>query len=444
VTSHFRFAPSPTGYLHLGNIRTALVNWLFARKTGGRFLLRIDDTDLERSEERYTQAIQEDLRWLGLTWDAMEHQSARMDSYAKAKEQLLAMGRLYPCYETKDELEIKRKFQLSRGEPPIYDRASRKLSDAQIQAYEAEGRVPHWRFLLNDAEVVWEDLIRGKVAFDGRSMSDPILFREDGQPTYTHSSVVDDGELGITHIIRGEDHVSNTAVQVQLFEALFGGAPAFAHLALMRGKTGEMSKREGGFDIRSLRDQGIEPMAICSLLARIGTSQAIEPFAELSSLVEGFDIGSFGRAPTTYDPDDLQRLNGKILGSTSFALVAPRLAAMGLAEVSEAFWYAVRGNIAQLADLRQWWDLCHGNITATIAEEDLAFVQDAATHLPPEPWDATTWQVWTEALKQATGRKGKGLFLPLRQALTGLDHGPELAVLLPLMGARVARERLAA
>jgi glutamyl-tRNA synthetase len=439
MTVRVRFAPSPTGYLHVGNVRTALVNWLFARKQGGHFLLRIDDTDLERSKDTYADAIREDLAWLGITWDDLKKQSDRFDRYTLASDKLHAEGRLYPCYETPEELDIQRKMQASRGLPPIYNRASLKLTDEQKAKYEAEGRKPHWRFLLKDEEVSWNDLIRGTTSFRATHMSDPVLIREDKVPLYTLASVVDDGEMNITHVIRGEDHVSNSAVQVQLYEALGFVVPTFAHMALLKTKDGELSKRLGGNDIRSMREAGILPMAVNSLLARIGTSDAVEPFADLAPLADSFDFKKFGRAPANYDSAELEKLNEKLLHQLPFAIVADKLPGM-----DEGFWLAIRANLKSIEEARQWWDIVHGRISHALSGDDTAFVQSTIALLPATPWNETTYDAWLSAIKPTTARKGKELFLPLRRALTGLDHGPELKKLLPLLGRDKAIERLSA
>jgi len=435
-----RFAPSPTGYLHVGNVRTALVNWLFAHKSGGRFLLRLDDTDTERSRPEYAAAIEEDLRWLGLVWDDFRKQSDRFGAYEAAKGKLTASGRLYACYETQEELDIRRKMQASRGLPPIYDRASLKLTDAEKAKYAAEGRKAHYRFLLEDKPIEWHDLVRSEVKFKGSHVSDPVLVRADGVPLYTLASVVDDGDIGITHVIRGEDHVSNTAVQVQIFEALGFKPPAFGHLALLKTKEGELSKRVGGNDIRSLREAGFEPMAINSLLAKIGTSDPVEPFVDLDALLVSFNISRFGRAQAHYDMTELMRLNEKLLAHMPYPAAAPRLTALGL-RADETFWKAVHGNLKTLAEAKDWWDVLHGEInTPDIVDQE--YINAASYLLPPEPWDENSWGVWTRAITLKTGRKGKELFMPLRQALTGLDHGPEMKALLPLIGHNKALQRL--
>lgn len=429
-----RFAPSPTGYLHVGNIRTALVNYLFAHKLGGKFLLRLDDTDAERSQVEYEAAIQEDLRWLGMKWDGFFRQADRFAEYEKAKAQLLEAGRLYPCYETQEELDIRRKMQAGRGLPPVYDRAALKLTEAQKAKYEAEGRKPHYRFLLEDKVIAWHDLIRGDVKFEGTHMSDPVVIRADGVPLYTLCSVVDDRDTHITHILRGEDHVSNTAVQMQIFEALGVPAPQFGHMALIKTREGELSKRTGGGDIRSLRAQGLEPMAVTSLLGKIGTSDPIDIFPDMQALVDAFDISKFGRAAAMYDPQELERLNAKLVSFLPYEAVKDRLP-----EADAAFWEAVRPNITKVVDANQWWDIIH-KPCGSITPEDVPWLAGACESLPQGKWDDSTWKQWTTQVAAQTGRKGKALFMPIRLALTGMEHGPELSRLLPLLG----RERVLA
>jgi glutamyl-tRNA synthetase len=432
-----RFAPSPTGYLHLGNVRTALVNWLFVRKNGGEFWLRIDDTDTERSKAEYETAIKEDLEWLGLNWDGFFKQSEKFAQYETAKQKLIAMGRLYPCYETPEELDVQRKMQASRGLPPIYNRTSFKLNDEQKQKYEAEGRKPHYRFLLNDAPIIWNDLVRGEVKFQATHMSDPVLVREDGVPLYTFASVVDDGEMSITHIVRGEDHVSNTAVQVQIFEALGYSLPTFGHLALLKTKDGEMSKRVGGNDIRTLRENGIMPMAINSLLAHIGTSDAVEPFTDANDLVKLFDFKKFGRAPANYDPAELEKLNEKLLHKLPFSEVKHLIPF-----ADETFWKSVQANLKNISEAKMWWDILHGEVTANLTADEKDFLKSTLTVLPSGTYDETTWDTWLAAIKPTTTRKGKDLFMPIRKALTGLEHGPEFKKLLPQLGEEMVKHRL--
>jgi len=431
-----RFAPSPTGWIHVGNVRTALMNYLFAKHHGGEFMLRIDDTDLERSKPEYEQGIQEDLKWLGLEWDVFAKQSDRFDRYALAKEKLIADGRLYACYETADEIDVKRKMMASRGLPPLYDRSALKLTDADKQKFESEGRTPHYRFKMDHAPIIWDDMVRGKVEFDGAKISDPVLIREDGVALFTLSTSVDDGELNITHIIRGEDHVSNTAVQVQIMEALGHKLPRFGHMALLKMKEGKISKREGGGDIRSLRNEGVFPLALSSYLAKIGTSDAIELAESLKALTEQFAIEKLGRAMANYDPEELVRMNQKLLHHMSFADAKPLLDAT----VTEEFWNQIRGNLKSLAEVKDWVELLHQPLTPVI--EDAAFTDQAATMLPEGQWGEHSWDEFVNKVKEATGRKGKDLFMPLRMALTARHDGPELKALFALLGREKAQKRL--
>jgi glutamyl-tRNA synthetase len=434
-----RFAPSPTGRLHVGNVRTALVNWLFAKGRGGAFVLRIDDTDLERSTREYEEGIETDLAWLGLAWDEKHNQSARFHIYQAAAERLKAAGRLYPCYETQEELDRRRKVQLSRGLPPIYDRAALDLSPEQRAALEAEGRRPHWRFRLDGRRVRWTDLVRGEAEVDTASMSDPVLIREDGAFLYTLPSVVDDVDMGITHVIRGEDHVTNTGAQIEIFEALGGTAPDFAHMPLLVGADGEaLSKRLGSLSISELRDQGFEPLAITSHLARIGTSDPLEAGESLQSLGRSFGFEKMGRAPARYDTADLERLNASLLHAMDHAAAKPRLAALDC-DLGEAFWNAVRPNLGRFDHVRIWARVVRGPVEPLA--EDSAFLEKAAALLP-QTIDETAWSRWTEAVKAETGAKGRALFMPLRRAVTGLDHGPDMSALAPLIGREKIERRL--
>lgn len=436
-----RFAPSPTGYIHIGNIRTALLNWCVAKRDGGRFILRYDDTDSARSRQEYADAIAVDLAWLGMVPDVQARQSERMALYDAAAASLREAGRLYPCYETEEELERRRTLQKARGLPPVYDRAALRLTAEQRAAMEAEGRRPHWRFLLNHRIVEWQDGVRGHAHVDTASLSDPVLIRADGGYLYTLPSVVDDIDLGVTHIIRGEDHVTNTAVQIEIFEALGGTVPAFAHHNLLTTVSGEgLSKRSGALSIGSLREDGLEPMAVASLAVLTGTAEAVRPIATLPELAALVDLSRISRAPARFDPAEIETLNAKLLHETDYADVSQRLAALGI-EGGEAFWLAVRSNLVRLADAKTWWDVVTGPVVK--AERDREFLGRAAALLPSEPWDENTWGAWTQAVKDATGAKGKALFMPLRQALTGLDHGPELKALLPLIGREQALARLA-
>ena len=434
-----RFAPSPTGKLHVGNVRTALVNWLFAKGQGGSFVLRIDDTDLARSTQEYEDGIETDLTWLGLVWDERYNQSKRFDRYEEAADRLKASGRLYACYETSEELDRRRKVQLSRGLPPIYDRAALELTEAEKAAYEAEGRRPHWRFKLEGKRVAWEDLARGHAEVDTASMSDPVLIREDGLFLYTLPSVVDDIDMDITHIIRGEDHVTNTGAQIEIFEALGAKVPGFAHMPLLVGADGAaLSKRLGSLSISDMRDQGYEPIAITSHLGKIGTSDNLEVAPSVEALGQSFAFSKMGRSPARYDTADLDRLNAQALHSLGYAEAQPRLAALGV-DLGEVFWDTVRGNLNKFADVADMAKIVTGPVAPVI--EDPAFAA-AALEVLPEVIDAGAWSVWTTAVKEKTGAKGKALFMPLRLILTGQAHGPDMAAMAPLIGREAIVRRL--
>jgi glutamyl-tRNA synthetase len=436
-----RFAPSPTGLIHIGNARTALLNALFARREGGTFILRFDDTDLERSKPEFAQAIEEDLAWLGIEPDIVVRQSERFELYGAAAERLRAMGRLYACYETPDELERRRKRQLVRGLPPIYDRAALKLTDDERARLEAEGRRPHWRFRLDHRTVAWSDLVRGDSHVDCASLSDPVLVREDGTYLYTLPSVADDIDLKITHVIRGEDHVTNTAVQIQIFEELGAGAPVFGHHNLLTTASGEgLSKRLGHLSLKGLHEAGLEPEAVASLAVLVGSAEAVRPVASLDDLARLIDFAHISRAPAKFDESELEHLNSKLVHTMSYERVRARIERMGVGG-GEAFWNAVRTNLTKVSDAAAWWPVVEGPVTPVITDSNL--IGTAAETLPSEPWDGSTWRAWTEALKAKTGAKGKGLFMPLRLALTGLDHGPELAPLMPLIGRDKVSRRLA-
>jgi len=439
VTVIVRFAPSPTGLLHVGNARTAMLNWLFARKHHGKFFLRIDDTDTERSKPEYEAAILEDLAWLGLTHDIFARQIERADAHARAAETLKASGHLYPAYETADELDRRRKRQIAMHKPPVYDRAALKLSAEDRAKLEGEGRKPHWRFKLSQSKVKWHDLMRGDVEIDTAHLSDPVLIREDGRFLYTLPSVVDDIDFKITHIIRGEDHVTNTAAQIEIFAALGAAIPHFAHFPLLVGAGGEaLSKRIGSLSLREIREGGIEPLALDSYLAKTGTSDAITLGASLDALAQEFDFAKIGRAPAHFDPKELDGLNAKLLHALPYAAVADRLNNVGIE--SEALWDAIKPNVTKLADAADLATLVTGPLTPVI--ENAAFAAKAAELLPPEPWDETTWGAWTKAVSAATGAKGRDLFHPLRLALTARESGPEMKKLLSLMGRAKTLARL--
>lgn len=433
-----RFAPSPTGLLHIGNVRTALVCYLLSKSQGGQFMLRLDDTDTERSKAEYAEQIQKDLQWLGLEWDQFARQSERMDRYEEVKRELIKLGRVYPCYETQEELEIKRKMQLGRGLPPVYDRAALKLTDDQKAKFEAEGRKAHWRFKMDEAATIeWNDLVKGSTKFEAKNISDPVIIRENGAPTYMLPSTVDDIDFKISHVVRGEDHVTNTAIQIQIFEALGAKVPVFAHTSLLKSKEGKLSKRVGGFDIGALREEGIQPMAITSLLARLGTSDSVELRGNIGELVQHFDISRFTKTAANYDVEDVRRLNTKLIHAMDFDTVKDKLPS----GADEQFWLSVRGNIESIEDVREWWNICREPLTPDI--EDASFTAEASALLPEGEWTVQTWNEWIDAVKTKTGRKGKQLFMPLRKALTAREHGPELQYILPLIGREKAVARLA-
>lgn len=452
-----RFAPSPTGWLHVGNVRTAIANFLFAKSQGGKFMLRVDNTDRARSTSEYEAGLKQDLEWLGVNWDLIEKQSDRFDRYELAKADLIAKGRLYPCYETAEEIDIKRKMLISRGLPPIYDRGALNDTPEQRAKYEAEGRKPHWRFKLDAAPIIWDDMVRGKVEFDGSKLSDPVMFREDGVVLFTFATSVDDGELGITHIIRGEDHVSNTAMQVQIMQAMGHKIPVFGHMSLLKMKEGKISKRVGGGDIRSLREGGIFPMAVASYLSKIGTSDAIDVFEHMTTLIADFSIDKFGRSMANYDPLELERLNQKLLHSMSFnnakihfsdsnqmtceGVDLSKLEALKC--VDESFWNSVKGNLTNLQEIAVWASIFFKPVILDfLSSESKQFNNEAAQLLPAGKWDENSWDQFVNAVKEKTGRKGKELFMPLRLALTGREHGPEMKVVFALLGRDRAEKRL--
>jgi len=436
-----RFAPSPTGYIHVGNLRTALFNYLIARKAGGQFILRIDDTDPVRSKQEYVDQIKRDLEWLGLTWDRVERQSERLDRYAEAADKLRDMGRLYEAFETPTELDLKRKKQLNMGRPPVYDRAALALSEGDKAKLREERGPGVWRFKLDQQRIEWTDGILGDLSIDAASLSDPVLIKADGQNLYTMASVVDDTEMGVTHVVRGSDHVTNTATQIQIIQALGGTPPAFAHHSLLTGPQGEgLSKRLGSLALKDLRAQGIEPEALLSLMARLGSSQPVELRMSLDEIADGFDLAQFGSAPTKFDVNDLFPLTARKLHQLPLEAVAEDIAALGVPEDKAAlFWRVTRENITTRADLEGWWQMFRDGAEPVVADEDRDFVAEAMALLPEGPYDADTWSNWTGAVKDKTGRKGKGLFMPLRLAVTGQQRGPEMADVMPLM--QVVRAR---
>ncbi len=430
-----RFAPSPTGWLHIGNLRAALMNYAIARQRGGTFILRIDDTDTERSRPEYVEGIKDALTWLGLDWDRIEYQSARMDRYLAAKERLIEMGRVYECFETPVELDLKRKKQLNMGKPPVYDRAALDLREAEKDRLRAERGGSHWRFKLDHERIEWTDGILGDISIDAASVSDPVLIKESGQILYTFASVVDDTEMGVTDIVRGADHVTNTATQIQIIKALGGKVPSFAHHSLLTGPDGEkLSKRLGNLSLKDLRAQGIEPMAILSLMSRLGSSEPVELRSTVQDVVDGFDVSKFGAAPTKFDPADLEPMTARVNAAKPFAEVAGMVAALGVpARLAEKFWSVVRENITYLADMGSWWELFRDGTSAVVDAEDAEFIASALGMLGEPPYDDQTWATWSNAVKEASGRKGKQLFMPIRKAVTGRERGPEMADVMALM-----------
>ena len=436
-----RYAPSPTGRLHLGNARPMLLNWLFAKARSGRYILRLDDTDLARSTEVSALGISADLAWLGIVPDARVRQSDRTALYDAARDKLIAAGRLYPAYETEDELDRKRARARALGKPPIYDRAALALTEAQKAAFAAEGRTPHWRFRLDGKPVHFDDMIKGPQTVNTASMSDPVLVRADGSYLYTLPSVVDDIDLGITDVIRGEDHVSNTGTQIEIFEALGGDVPLFAHHNLLTGADGEgFSKRLGSLSLADLREAGYEPLAVALMAVLTGTSLPVEPYADLLAVAQALDLSMISHGPARFDPAELDTLNARLLHAMPFATARPRLATLGLD--SEPLWLALRENLTKFSDIKDLAAIISGPVEPVVAEQDREFLREAREHLPFEPWDAGTWSLWTNALKEKTGRKGKALFHPLRLALTGREQGPELRSLLPLLGRKACLDRL--
>ena len=440
--SRVRFAPSPTGVLHVGNARVALMNWLYARKQGADFILRLDDTDDQRSRQEYVEGITRDLSWLGLTWSQTVRQSERLDLYRSAFDRLRACGRIYACYETPEELALMRKRLLAQGKPPIYDRSGLRLTKDQRSRLEDEGRRPHWRFCLDDKPVSWDDMVHGTIRFDKLSLSDPVLYRSDGRPLFILPSVVDDIELSISLIARGDDHIANTAVQIGLFKALGAEPPRFAHLPLLTDTDGgDLSKRRGGaLSLQALAEQGFEPMAVNAHLISLGSTLPVQSGHCLDAVAALFDFSSFSKASARFSMQEITRFNRRIIQEMPFAEAQPRLEAMGLHAADEPFWLAVRPNLERFADVETWWQICRGTIDPHMIDD--AYLALALDALPSEPWNDETWGLWTAALQEQTGRRGKALFHPLRLALTGIDHGPGLNALLPLIGRDRAAARL--
>lgn len=438
MTIQTRFAPSPTGYLHVGNIRTALFNYLIAKKNGGNFILRIDDTDTERSSQVFEDAIKRDLEWLGVEWDRIEKQSLRFERYRDCLETLKKDQRLYPCYETTQILELKRKKLLNMGKPPVYDRSALTLSNDQIQKFISEGREPHWRFLLHHQKVSWDDEIAGNISVDLASVSDPVFVKEDGQFLYTIASVCDDIDFSITHVIRGSDHITNTATQIQLLETLGSIVPFYGHHSLLTGLDGDnLSKRLGSLAIHELRSSGIEPMALISMLSALGSSKPVRIIHSLDELFSDFNLGTFSSAPTKFDPELLTSISIKVLNSLPFEFIKSDLEVLRVPEEKRTlFWEAVRENIQTRREIKEVWDFCVNGAKGIVSDEDKEFVGTALKLLPALPFTQETWKNWTEEVSKNTGRKGKNLFMPLRSVVTGKSTGPDMSKLMPLLQKR--------
>ncbi|MGD9638698.1 MAG: glutamate--tRNA ligase [Alphaproteobacteria bacterium] len=442
MKSVLRFAPSPTGHLHIGNVRTALFNWLFAEKTGGEVILRLDDTDIARCKQEYVDGIYEDLEWLGIGYSKEEKQSARAARYDEVLQKLIKDSRVYVCYETPEELEYMRRKQRKKGLPPIYDRSALSLTDNQKKAYEKEGRKPHYRFMLNHEEIKWTDLVRGDCHYHGAHQSDPIIVREDGTLLYMLPSVIDDADFGITHIIRGEDHVTNSAVQIQMFETLGAKVPEFAHLPLITGMDGKLSKRTGSLSVCEMREDGVEPMAINGFLAHLGAGRPFKPCFDLKEMAKDFDISSFGRSQPKFDIKELEHINAQLVHDMPYSYAVKRLESFNSKMVSEDFWETVKPNLSNIKEVSDWYQICMNDISCKVDAQDAEFLKNTVKFLPSEPWNEETFSIWTKDVSNNLARKGKELFMPIRLALTGLEHGPELKHLLPLIGKDKTIERL--
>ncbi|MCY4261405.1 MAG: glutamate--tRNA ligase [Rhodobacteraceae bacterium] len=431
-----RFAPSPTGLLHVGNIRTALFNYLVARQAGGTFILRFDDTDRARSRQEFIDAIRHDLEWLGLVWDEEVRQSDRLDRYADRAVTLRANGLLYECFESSDELDLKRKLQRQQGKPPIYDRAALRLTDSERTTLR-QNTAGYWRFHLDGSEITWTDGIQGPVTIGTANVSDPVLVRADGQYLYTFASVVDDIDMQITDIVRGADHLTNSAVQIPLIQALGSQPPRFTHHSLLVGPGGApLAKRDNSLSIATLREQGIEPLVILSRLASLGTADGVRIVHTLDALVDSFNVTAFNANSTTYSAGDLPGLNSDYLRNLDYAAIASHIHALGVPDrIAPQFWSTLRSNISNRSDLDSWWAILRDGVAPDIPREDQEFVTHALTLLPPPPYSESTWQTWTAAAGKSGGRSKSALYRPLRLALTGRETGPSMRDLMPLMQA---------
>ena len=432
MTSKSRFAPSPTGLLHIGNARSAVINWAHIKNKGGEFILRIDDTDTERSKKEYENKIKKDLLWLGLSWSKTFNQSQRKEIYDKKILFLKESNKIYPCFESLEELSLKRKTLLSSGKPPIYDRSALKLTTDQIEDLITKGQAPHWRFKLEDEIIEWQDLIKGKISFDTKNLSDPVLIREDGSLLYHLHSVVDDIEENITDIIRGEDHITNTAFHIQLFKSLNAHVPRFGHHPFLTDEEGKsFGKRLGSLSIQKMYEDGFESLTLLNYLLSIGTSKNLSKEKNIDLLVNNFNINSLASSSPKFSINVLKLLNKDMLQSYDFSDVKQKFIDLKIKDASEDFWIFIKNNINYFSESLDWISVINSNETYIDNSND--YLNIAAELLPEDPYDETTWDVWTDLIKNQTGKKGKELFMPIRFALTGRNKGPELKYLLPLL-----------
>ncbi len=436
-----RFAPSPTGLLHVGNLRTAIINWLFAKKHDYDFLLRIDDTDDTRSKKEYVDFIEEDLKWIGLEWSLKYAQSDRLGAYDDAFNYLKSNNLIYRCFETDEELSLKRARQRSAGLPPVYDRSSLRISKDKIIQYESEGRSSYWRLKLPDKPIIWKDKIYGEVRFDSKSYSDPVIIRADGRYLYTITSVVDDIYSKVSNIIRGSDHLTNSGIQIYLFQALGSKAPNFFHHSLMTSADGEpLSKRIGSLSIRGIRESGIEPEVLLNYLTFVGDITNQSEFYEISELAKNFDAQKLSKSNAPFDERLLKEVNSGFLQQQNYDFFKKKSDLLGLKQVPKEFWGAVKNNIKVFDEIKDWTEVIYGNIQPVI--DDPEYINLALNLIPEVDFNELSWQNWTETIKEKSGRKGKKLFMPLRLSITGKDFGPEMAKLLPLIGKEKTLSRL--
>ena len=436
-----RFAPSPTGFMHIGNARIAVINHLFCRKNNGKFLFRIDDTDALRSKKEYEEAIKADMNWLGIGYDETFRQSERLDRYHEVMKKLISDGFLYKCFEPPEELEYKRKLAISKGKPPVYDRASLSLTDAEIKAYEQEGRIPYWRFKLPDKTVSWNDLILGEISYNLNNVSDPVIVKADGTFLYTYSSVVDDFDAGITHIIRGQDHVTNTAVQIAIFDEISKGTyqVSFAHLSLLVNKDGsQFSKRLGSMNLGEIRAQGVEPMAILDLLATLGSSLDTIPFTKIDDLIKYFDISKFSTNSPKFDIDDIFKISRKILHSKPFSEIAH----LG---ISEKAYEVIKGNIDSYSDFSVWKEILQSGFKAKFVPttEETEVLQSFAQKIRVvNNFSKEDIENALNTVKAELNITNQKLYHPIRKTLTGQDKGPNIVDFMTVLGKQETLQRI--